>query len=255
MAERKRGRTAKDVVKDTGVSMAKGIVGLGESVMGLSDMMSHGLASRGWRAMGYNPEATRQYLDTLYSAPQQADNRAVEDARGIYGTTAAMMGHPMTMVHTGIEQVPQVLMAGNIGRQVAPHLAKAIPAPAASAIAKGLGEGVLGMGKSAELIARNNPDAVASDWGAAQNLEAAAHGAVDAAIDRTGNRIVRRASMGRLPDSSAVGAGLSEAGPENYMQQAKDAMVRRMGGGTVPAPEVGRRKEKRPAIDAAMIGL
>lgn len=265
MAQKRRGRTVGDVAGDIGVSAAKGAIGAGEAVMGLADLLTHGIAGRGWRGMGYDPETARRYLNTLYSAPQRAANQAVEDARGIYGTTAAMAQNPSTMLHTGIEATPQALMAGGIGRGLAPHLAKALPAGAAAAapgIAGGVGEGILGMGQAAERIARNNPEAVASNWGGAQAMEAAAHGVVDAAIGRAGNKLVGRT---RLPDFdtslaqpgrarqfvSGVGASVSEAGPENYMQQGKDAVVARLGG---PAPGE-RKKAKRHAINADLLGM
>lgn len=287
MAKQKKSGPLRRFVGDPLVSLGKGIIGAGEAVMGGANLATHGLAGRGWANMGYDPEAARQYLDTLYSPEQRAENAAVANARGVVGTTNAMLNNPSTFVHTGIEAVPVVaasIAGGGGAARLAPGLAAKVP-QAVNLAGAGLAEGAYGAAQEAERIRQAGRSLEEAD--ALNNLDAVVtRGATDTAIGAAG-RVINAGRQGlgnALTGQSAVAAGAgdgilggmqraarrvtespvyqgvkSEGGVENLMQRGMDEMRREepqrpqaepQVGGYMPAVRRKREEErkKRPTV-------
>ena len=59
---------ARRALGDTAVSLGKGVVGAGESAVGLADLATGGYAGKALNKLtGYDPKATKAALDDLYS--------------------------------------------------------------------------------------------------------------------------------------------------------------------------------------------
>jgi len=55
-------RSLLDYGKDTAIDVAKGVVGLGESAVGLADIFSGNITGKGLSEVGYDPAKTRDIL-------------------------------------------------------------------------------------------------------------------------------------------------------------------------------------------------
>ena len=102
-------RTWTQAAGDTLVDAAKGVVGLGESVVGVTDLVTGNLSGKGWAAMGFDPVRTRAILSELYSDPRQQANRNVADAKGFVDTTKALVQNPSAIVGGIAESAPMML--------------------------------------------------------------------------------------------------------------------------------------------------
>lgn len=104
-----RERTWGEAIADTGIDLAKGVVGFGESAVGLADLATGNLVGKGLGAIGYDPEQTKQILSDFYSDPRQQANKEVASAKGFVDTTKALVQNPSTAVGSIVESTPMML--------------------------------------------------------------------------------------------------------------------------------------------------
>ena len=120
-------RTFLGTAKDVGISTLKGAVGLGESVVGLANIATGGLAGKGLDAVGYDPNTTNKILDEEFSPAQQVANQKVQQARGFIDTSKAMIQNPSTIAHSVIESLPATVAGGMVGGVGGGVVSKALP--------------------------------------------------------------------------------------------------------------------------------
>ena len=77
-------------IADTGLDLAKGTVGVGESAVGLADMALFNLPGKSLGAIGYDPQESRKILSGFQSAERQAAGAEVHKAKGFAGTLLAL---------------------------------------------------------------------------------------------------------------------------------------------------------------------
>lgn len=99
-------------VGDTAVDAAQGAVGLGQSIVGLADLGTFGLAGDALNAIGYDPQRTQQIMSEWYSPERQAAEQQVQNAEGFFGTAGALIDNPSALVGRVVQSAPQ--MAGSI---------------------------------------------------------------------------------------------------------------------------------------------
>ena len=239
--------------RDVAVSLGRGGVNLGESVVGIADLFSGGAAGRGLRGIGYNPEKWREGLARHYSDAQKAAMRNVDEAQGAWGKTRAAFANPAALGNAMVEAVPVMLGGTTAGvKMAAPLLSKtgmvakrALPKAAAF-----LGEGGVNATGTAGRLAQDRADAGAA-WNirdaATDTAKAIGAGLVGGAVGRVGAGLTGRVTG--LPDvdnlaynaagnarrrillpgestpnnrmimgGGVAGGAISEAGPENAMQ-------------------------------------
>ena len=143
-------RTFTGTVKDIGTAALKGAVGLGESMVGLADIPTRGLAGAGLEQLGYRPEETQQYLETQYSPATQAARKKVAEAQGFTETAKAYLENPSAILSTAGESVPQMLSAAGAAKTLVPKVAPWLAA--------GIGEGLMGAGSAAEQRRQEAPE-------------------------------------------------------------------------------------------------
>lgn len=108
-----RSRTWLQAAGDTAVDLGKGIVGVGESAVGLADLASGNLAGKGLAAVGYDSERTKQILSELHSDARQEVDRKIADTKGFWNTTKALIDNPSAIVGGIAESAP--MMLGSVG--------------------------------------------------------------------------------------------------------------------------------------------
>ncbi len=156
------GRSALRLANDASVATAKTVVGTGEALVGLSDLlvapanvMTGGrvaLPSQGYRMMGYDPERTQEFLDTLYSRATRDAKQQVADADGILPKIKEAVENPSTIATAvGESAGPMLLGAGQARTLTA---AKAMSPQLAAA----LGEALITAGGNVSQITQANED-------------------------------------------------------------------------------------------------
>lgn len=105
----KRKRTWGEAAGDTAIDLAKGVVGMGESVIGVADLVTGNMVGKGWSELGYDPERAKQMLSEGYSDARQQANRNVADAKGFLNKAGAMVDNPSAAVGFLVESAPMTL--------------------------------------------------------------------------------------------------------------------------------------------------
>lgn len=108
-----RERSWAQVAGDTGLDLAKGIVVLGESAVGIADLATGNLAGKGLGLIGYDPAQTKELISSGYSDHRQQANRNVSDAKGFWNTAGALIDNPSVIAGGVAESAP--MMLGSVG--------------------------------------------------------------------------------------------------------------------------------------------
>lgn len=176
---------ALQAIPDAGVSLAKGVVGMGEAAVGVADIPTFGAAGKGMSMLGWDPKATKATMETWYSDPQQAANDRVAAAKGFMPTIQASLENPSTIVQSAVESLPSMLGGAAIARGI---LAKTA-ATFSPALAAGIGEGVVSAGSTAEGIRQETKSGMLTP---VQSLISAGSGAGTALIGMLGGKLANR---------------------------------------------------------------
>jgi hypothetical protein len=201
-------RTALDVAKDVGISLAKGTLAAGQGLVGLADIPTGGKIGKAFDSIGIRPDDWQKSLDKQFSPAQQAANKKVEEAKGFLGTVGAMFENPSTIAHGIVETLPSVAAGGLVGRGALALGSKLAPgviggaSKAAQAIGAGaFGEGTIAAGQSAEEIRTNTAD---RELTAKQAGLAALSGLGTAAFGIAGGALAKKFGLADI-DTWAVG--------------------------------------------------
>lgn len=99
-------------LKDAALDAAQGVVGLGESAIGLGDIATMGMLGKGLAALGYEPKQTSEFLSGLQTDERQQSNREVQDTKGFFPTLAALGTHPSVLIGDIVQSLPGTIGAG-----------------------------------------------------------------------------------------------------------------------------------------------
>ena len=114
---------------DMAIKGAQGIVGLGQAVVGLGSLATGGLVGKGMRKIGYDPNATKEWMGEHLSDAQKASDAAVQKEDTLLGAAGAMLTHPRALAGSIVESLPG--MIAGMGATAA--VARSIGAKAAAA--------------------------------------------------------------------------------------------------------------------------
>lgn len=156
-----------DAAKDIGLKLAQGTVDLGQSVVGLGSLATGGLVGQGMRAIGYDPEATNQFIGQYLSPEQQAADAKVQQAQGFKDTLMASLENPRSIMGSVAESLPGMVGGMGVTSAVAERIALK------AALETAAGKTALAAGKTADEAGRIAMGTVAG--------QVAAKGAIDAA--------------------------------------------------------------------------
>ena len=115
--------------KDTAIDLAKGAVGLGQSAVGVADIVTGNMVGQGMRSIGYDPEATNKFLSQGYSDARKQANLNVEQAEGFVDTAKAYLQNPSAAFGAIAESAPSSIgmvgaVRGVAGKMLTSALAK-----------------------------------------------------------------------------------------------------------------------------------
>lgn len=195
-------RTLLGTVGDVGVGIAKSVVGTGEAAVGLADLVTGGNAGQLAEAAGVRFKDTNQILDSMYSPAQQFANQQVEQAKGFVPTVQALVENPSTIGTGALETLGVMGAGGAVGR----GLMKAVPTMAGWA-AGAAGEGIIGAGSAAESIRQNTPT---GDLSMGQTASAVASGIGTGVLGAVGGRIAHRLGFADPDTLLAQGLGSNQ---------------------------------------------
>lgn len=196
-AKKQKSGALRRVVGDSAVSLGKGVIGAGETVVGLADIPTLGGVGKAMRAVGYRPDEAKASLESLYSPEQQEAFANVAAAEGAGDTIKALLQNPSVIGQSLVESAPLILGGGALAR-VARTAAPKLSTMAAGAI----GEGAVGAGLSAEQIRQQTENGLLSPKQAAL---AATIGAGTGLITRAGGAVSKQLGIGDIENLLAGG--------------------------------------------------
>jgi hypothetical protein len=220
-------RTAGGFAADTAVDVTRGVVSLGQGVVGLGNLITFGGLGKVLETVGYSGDQTQQFLSGLYTADRQIAQRNVQEAEGFVDTLKALAVNPSELFGTIVQAVPQTVGAGAAGgaivRQLLPQAGKAAAAAGLvgddatkfisnfvakrAAVAAGATEGALTAGGIAESGREAGQDYTT------YAPAALAGGALTAAIGAGSASVARRIGLGDVEADIAMrGAGVAPSG-------------------------------------------
>ena len=152
-------RTFGGTLKDIAITGAKGVVGVGESVVGLADIPTFGYVGKGMeKYLGYDPEKTQEMLYGQYSPAQKEAFENVSQAKGFIPTIKESIKNPSTIGHAILESAPQMLGGAAAAKKLlSSGLLKMTPTWS-KVISSAMGEGLVSAGASAESVRQQTDD-------------------------------------------------------------------------------------------------
>lgn len=175
-------RTTGQAIQDIGVGTMKGGLGLGQSLVGLVDILTPGQFGKSLEEHGINLEKAQQYLDTQYSPQQQEAINNLAQAHGFRNILQAAVENPTAVISMAGESLPQVIGGGVVG-------AGAKLAGLGRFAAAGLGQGSMTAGSTGETVRTATPERELTTKGQVAALGA---GAVEAALGKYGSEFVTK---------------------------------------------------------------
>ncbi len=166
------------MVADPAISLAKGVIAVPETVVGLADLVSKGRAGKLAEDAGIKFRESKDILSSYLTAAQQEANRSVaaaaERETGLLdkfgAATKAALESPSTIGHTVVESIPSILSGAALGRvalgaaaKLGPRATALAAAPSAPLVAGAAGEGIVTAGQLAEGVRQQTPDRLL-DW-------------------------------------------------------------------------------------------
>lgn len=228
-----------DLVKDTGLALGKGIVGVPEFLVGIIDTIS-GLSpeaisrkvtesvtgskmprpdslGKTLEKAGIRFKDARRELDYLMSPNQQAINQGMQDVKGFMNSLEYGVTHPSMILQMVAESAPSMLGGAAIGR----GMLKAFPA-LAPYVAAAIGEGAVSGGQTAE---QTRQRIAGGNLNTSQTAIAALSGALTGILGVVGGNLARRLNIVDI-DTLLVGGGI-KAAVNNEAALAKKGVIRK----------------------------
>lgn len=151
-------------LEDIGVGAMKGGVGLGQSVIGLADLLTPGDLGGAVEDAGLDLNKVQEYLSTQYSPQQQEAIKNLAAAHGWKAILQAAKDNPSALVSALGESAPQMVGGAGIAKAGLMGLGKVLTKVPAVApyVAAGLGEAGVGAGAQKENLRVTNPEGEAT---------------------------------------------------------------------------------------------
>lgn len=197
------GRTLGGTIKDVGISLYKGVVGLEDAAVGLVDMVTPGNLGGAYESgmkwlTGTTPKEAVTYAESQYSDAQKEANRKVNEAEGFLPTTGALLKNPSVVAHSLVESAPSMLAAGGIGRGLV-----LVEGAASPVLASAAGEGLISSGSTHEQIRQGSPSGNVTPM---QSNAAALSGFTTGTLTMIGGRLANRLGFGDIDTMLASGS-------------------------------------------------
>ncbi|MDY6827226.1 MAG: diguanylate cyclase, partial [Bacillota bacterium] len=209
-------------IVDPAISLlGKGIVGAGETAVGLADIISGGHAGKALSEYaGYNPQATNEFFTSLQSPEYRANLEKMAAAKGVVEKAKVAVTNPSLIASTALESIPSMIGGWGVAKKIAPGLMKKFGPKLGLALAGGVGEGLVTASQNSEQIRQESPDRLLSTK---QIALALGSGAATGAIGAVSGRIAQKLGLVDvdtlfIPASKAVGEAIPEAAKGNILK-------------------------------------
>ena len=197
-------RTVGDVVKDTGIIGARGVVSAAQGVEGLADLLPGVNATKYLSEHGVDLGKANEYLQERASPQQQQAYKNLTKAKGAGNILGAAIDNPSAVAELVGENIIPMLTGGLEARV----LTKGVPALAK--YAPNIGEGLMQAGQEAQKLTAESPDKELTGKG---ELAAIGSGAMDAVLGRLMGKLVSKHGGTNVEDT-LYGTVRSELGEE-----------------------------------------
>lgn len=240
------------LLRDAGLSLAKGVVAVPEAAVGLADIATGGrvgkvLENEGG-AVGFRPKQAKEFLGDLHTEKYKDQQRQFQEADGILEKTGVALSNPSMIANAVVESVPVMGMGGVMGRAglaagrgmgAIANPTTAAQAARQAAFAGAAGEGVSMAGSQAEAIRQETADGLLTPT---QSGAAALTGVIGTAVGAGSARLARYLGIGDADTMLAQGAsGMAK-------QFADDAATAAVNAGAKPTIKSIPRKMIEGAI-------
>ena len=199
-------RTVLSTAADIGITGLQTAVGVAETLTGLADIPTGGLAGKGLEAIGVKFQETQEILQAAKSPAQQAAERRVDEAEGFLNIAGTALENPSVIADVVAKSAGQLLIGGPAGRLIT-GLGKLTGIGISRIAAAAAGEGVAAAGAAAEGIRQQTEDGRLS---LKQVGLTGAIGAGTAVFGRLGNKIGAKLGIADV-DILAAGGDVLEA--------------------------------------------
>lgn len=96
-SQKKPNRNLGNIINDIGVASIKSAIALPQSLVGITDLATHGHIGKYQVEQGVDFNQASEIADSWYSKPQQAANQAVRQTDGVLDTAKAIYDYPSTI--------------------------------------------------------------------------------------------------------------------------------------------------------------
>lgn len=193
-------------VRDFGLSVAQGVVGVPEAAVGLADIATGGQVGKFLEnqdgAVGFRPKQTREFFGSLMTDASKRQQQDFQDADGVIDKTKVALSNPSLITNAVGQSLPLMGAGGVAGRAVS-----MVP-KVGGAMAGAVGEGLVGAGSAAAQIRQETDDGLLTDKQAAL---AAASGAATALFGAAGGKAAQRLGIGDIDTLLATGGASAVA--------------------------------------------
>lgn len=219
-------------VADPAISLARGIVGVPEALVGLADIPTMGGAGKAAEALGFRPREAKEFLGEFYSPEYKQTQKELQETQGFFPTIQKAIEKPSIIAHGLIESLPSIGAGGAIARgalAAAPRLG--------FARAGAIGEGAVSAGATAEEVRQRSETGWITPW---QSATTAISGAVTGGVTLAGAKIAQRfglldveqilagKAIGQATGKRAVrrvAEGFATQGAEELLQSAQEQIA------------------------------
>lgn len=219
-------------VADPAISLARGVIGVPEAIVGLADIPTLGGAGKAAEALGFRPREAKEFLGEFYSPEYKQTQQELQEAQGFFPTIQKAIEKPSIIAHGLIESLPSIGAGGAVARgalAAAPRLG--------FAGAGAVGEGAVSAGATAEQIRQQTETGLLTPG---QSATAAISGAATGGVTMAGAKIAQRfglldveqilagKAIGQATGKGAVrrvAEGFATEGAEELLQSAQEQIA------------------------------
>lgn len=194
---------------DVGLSAAQGVVGLGESAIGLADIPTFGLVGKLAAAeqkalFGGTSQDAQKYLESRKTPETKLAQQKVAEAEGFMPTAEALVENPSALVGTIAESTPSMFGGAGVGRLAMKAFPKLVGKPLTAAA---IGEGSISAGSTAESVRQQQESGLLTPG---QSAISAVSGFLTGALGIFGGKVANKFGVNDI-DNILVG-GLGDLG-------------------------------------------
>lgn len=212
--------------KDLSLSIAKGVIGVPEALVGLADIPTGGRVGKFLEnedgLVGFRPKQAKEYLSEFQTEQFKDQQRQFSEADGVLDKTKHALRNPSLIANTVAESGPSMLAGGAIGKGVgaaAKYGPSAVKKIASSPVLMaGAGEGAIMAGQQASEIRNETEDGLLTGK---QSAISAATGVAGALFGVAGGRIAQKLGIGDVDTLIQRGISGEQIGAEIAQMPAK----------------------------------